>query len=46
LCEKWKALVEDFHENPSLKIKDNRVPRNDEEKIKQNLELLHPQSKK
>ncbi len=46
LCEKWKALVEGFHENPSLQSKDNIVPRNDERKIKQNLKLLHSQSKK
>jgi hypothetical protein len=46
LCEKWKALVEGFHENPSLQSKDNIVPRNDERNFFKNLKLLHPQSKK
>jgi hypothetical protein len=45
LCEKCKALVEDFHKIPSLQTKNNRIPKNDEEKIKQNLKLLHSQSK-
>jgi len=37
---------EETKKNPSLQTKENRVPKNDEEKIKHILELLHSQRRK
>jgi hypothetical protein len=39
-------VIEETKKNPSLQTKENRVPKNDEEKIKQILELLHSRRKK